>query len=58
MALPRQTRLSMHKGMKISKRLLEDDCRVILFYDEKKEKAALIHTSDYNGLEYRYLLIN
>jgi len=34
----------------------EDGCRVILFYDEQRKKAALIHTSDHNGTEYRDLI--
>ena len=34
----------------------QDACRVILFYDKTKEKAALLHTNDMNGEEYKELI--
>lgn len=34
----------------------EDACRIILFFDHVKKKAALLHTNDMNGVEYIQLV--
>jgi len=34
----------------------EDACRVVLFYDKTRRKAALLHTNDLNGTEYKTML--
>jgi hypothetical protein len=34
----------------------ENACRIILFYEVKNKKAALLHTNDMNGEEYETLI--